>query len=185
MHFKKELTRFLKRGDNILVVGCGSSRLTEELYASEYTSIANIDFSEAVIRQMKEKHQEKTSVTWDTMDLSEKLAFPDASFDVCIDKGCLDSILCGESSTNRISDSIYHILSVLKPTGVFLMISHWPPEKWLGYLEMELYNWTVSVFAVPRPVVGSANEPARESTTYGDPIAVHYLYVCKKLATRQ
>ena len=189
-HFKNELTKFLKRGDNILVIGCGSSRLTEELYASEYTSIANIDFSETVIKQMQERHSEKTTLTWEVMDVSEKLSFPDASFDVCVDKGCLDSILCGDSSTVKVADSIYHVLRVLKPTGVFLLISHWPPEKWLGYLEVEVYNWNISVFAIPRPIVGvsldsssSARDTATQST-YGDPIAVHYLYVCRKLGER-
>lgn len=190
-HFKNELTPFLKRGDNILVIGCGSSRLTEDLYASEYTSIANIDFSETVIKQMQERHSEKTTLTWEVMDVSEKLAFPDESFDVCMDKGCLDSILCGESSTVKVNDSLYHILRVLKKTGVFLMVSHWAPEKWLGYLEIESYHWSISVFALPRPVVGvlpensgngirETNQPA----TYQDPIAVHYLYVCRKLGDR-
>jgi len=39
-HFKRFLVPYLKRSDYILVVGCGSSRLTEELYNSEYTSVA-------------------------------------------------------------------------------------------------------------------------------------------------
>lgn len=187
-HFKIELTRFLKRGDNVLVIGCGNSRLTEELYASEYTSIANIDFSDTVIKQMQERHQEKTTLTWDVMDVTENLTFPAESFDVCIDKGCLDSILCGDSSTNKIANALYHIIRVLKSNGTFLLITHWPPEKWLGYLEVEMYNWAISVFAVPRPVVGMPPETATsrdtQQTVYGDPVAVHYLYVCKKLEKR-
>jgi len=172
------------------VVGCGSSRLTEEMYASEFTSIANIDFSETVIRQMQERHSEKTTLTWEVMDVSEKLSFPDASFDVCVDKGCLDSILCGDSSTVKVADSIYNVLRVLKPTGIFVIMSHWPPEKWLGYLEQEAYNWSISAFAVPRPVVGAppdVNSASVRDTTqsmYGDPVAVHYIYVCKKLGVR-
>jgi ubiquinone/menaquinone biosynthesis C-methylase UbiE len=165
--------------------------LTEELYASEYTSIANIDFSETVIKQMQERHAEKTTLAWEVMDVSEKLNYPDESFDVCIDKGCLDSILCGDSSTVKVNDSIYHVLRVLKKNGTFMLISHWPPEKWLGYLEIEAYHWSISVFAVPRPVVGvppeSSGNGIRDTTlqsTYSDPVAVHYVYVCRKLGDR-
>lgn len=186
-HFKNIVEAHVKRGQNILVIGCGSSRLTEELYVAELTSIANIDFSDTVIKQMIERNSEKTSLTWQVMDVTLKLDFPDGSFDACIDKGCLDSILCGESSTNNVANAMYNILRVLKPDGVFILISHWSPDKWLGYLEVEAYNWTITSQAVPRPVVGvpavdSSN--TTESATYGDPIAVHFVYVCRKLAER-
>jgi hypothetical protein len=77
------------------------------------------------------------------------------------------------------------VLSVLKPYGNFLIISHNPPEKWLGYLEVESYNWQISVFAIPRPVVGVVPEGgARDVNVNVDPVAVHVLYVCKKLGDR-
>jgi len=58
-HFKRFVVQHLKRSDYILIVGCGSSRFTEELYNSEYTSVANIDYSSVVIKQQAERHQEK------------------------------------------------------------------------------------------------------------------------------
>jgi EEF1A lysine methyltransferase 4 len=39
---------------NILMVGCGNSKLSEEMYADGYTNILNIDISSVVIEQMKE-----------------------------------------------------------------------------------------------------------------------------------
>lgn len=88
-HFRKEISKYLKKSDYILVIGCGNSRLTEELYAAENTSIANIDFSETVIKQMADRHADKPTLKWQTMDVVEKLDFPTNYFDVCIDKGCL------------------------------------------------------------------------------------------------
>jgi SAM-dependent methyltransferase len=162
-------------------LGCGSSRLTEELYSAEYTSIANIDFSAVVIKQMQERHAEKRTLSWQVMDVTEKLEFPDGLFDSCVDKACLDSILCGESSTNSIANSLYNVIRVLKPHGVFLLVSHWGPEKWLGYLEREEYNWTVTVQCVPRPVLGGSGEPEEQDTqSYDDPSAVFFLYICQK-----
>jgi len=41
------------------------------------------------------------------MDLTAKLDFPDSLFDACIDKGCLDSILCGDRC-GRCRDAAWH-----------------------------------------------------------------------------
>jgi len=68
---------------------------------------------------------------------------------------------------------------------VFLLISHWGPEKWLGYLEKEEYNWSITVQAVPRPVFGNAVEPEEETNNqYEDPTAIFFLYICQKQGQR-
>ena len=180
-HFKTHLQPYLKKSDYILVLGCGSSRMAEELYQSEFTSVANIDFSSVVIKQMQERHAEKPTLTWKVMDVTERLDFEQSRFDVCIDKACLDCVLCADSSTNAVANAIYNIIRVLKPTGTFLLISHWGPEKWLGYLEVESYNWKISVHAITRPVVGvPQGESDRPDTAAVNPSAVHFLYVCEK-----
>ena len=47
------------------------------------------------------------SLSWHVMDLTAKLDFPDSLFDACIDKGCLDSILCGDRC-GRCRDAAWH-----------------------------------------------------------------------------
>lgn len=76
------------------------------------------------------------------------LDFPDESFDAVIDKGTMDSILCGEGSTHNIGRMCEEVSRVLKPSGVFIIVSYGLPENRLGYLEKEDYSWTVKVHTV-------------------------------------
>ena len=46
----------MKVTDKILVVGCGNSSLSADLYDVGHHVITNIDISDMVIRQMNEKH---------------------------------------------------------------------------------------------------------------------------------
>ena len=46
----------MKVTDKILVVGCGNSSLSADLYDVGHHDITNIDISDMVIRQMNEKH---------------------------------------------------------------------------------------------------------------------------------
>ena len=49
----------MKPADNVLVVGCGNSQLSGDLYDVGYRNISNIDISDVVIRQMTEKNAKK------------------------------------------------------------------------------------------------------------------------------
>jgi ubiquinone/menaquinone biosynthesis C-methylase UbiE len=184
--------------------------LAEEMYSDEFTSIANVDISSVVIKQQQERNKERQTLSWEVMDVSKKLAFPDETFHVVIDKGTLDSILCGESSTNNVTNSIFEIIRVLKPDGKFVMISHGIPDKWLGYLEQTQYSWKVSCFALARPSLSHLSTPESAATASKSengngkglssaaslgPIAIaggggpfypsniHFMYVCEKQAS--
>jgi 2-polyprenyl-3-methyl-5-hydroxy-6-metoxy-1,4-benzoquinol methylase len=51
----------LKRdyGKEILIVGCGNSRMNEILYNEGYRNITNIDYSKVLIDEMNQKYAEK------------------------------------------------------------------------------------------------------------------------------
>ena len=52
------LNRYVKTADEILMVGCGNSELSDELYNKNGCKlITNIDISDNVINRMKEKAQ--------------------------------------------------------------------------------------------------------------------------------
>jgi 2-polyprenyl-3-methyl-5-hydroxy-6-metoxy-1,4-benzoquinol methylase len=59
-----QLSQFLKSSDKILVVGCGNSNFSSDLYDAGYLSIINIDFSQVVIDIMKEKNKDRTQMEW-------------------------------------------------------------------------------------------------------------------------
>lgn len=102
------------------------------------------------------------------------LSFPDASFGCVVDKATLDSLLCGENSTENIRRYCSEVSRVLRPGGAFIVVSYGSPENRLSYLEGD-FSWSVAVHTVPKPTVNTAGLP--DAT---DPTACHYVYVCKK-----
>lgn len=42
----------MRKDDNILMVGCGNSRLSEDMFDDGFTTLTNIDVSRVVIEQM-------------------------------------------------------------------------------------------------------------------------------------
>ncbi|KAJ3745386.1 S-adenosyl-L-methionine-dependent methyltransferase [Lentinula detonsa] len=77
----------------ILMLGCGNSKLSQDMYDDGYSNIVNTDYSTIVIEKMKERHEElRPEMEWHEMDVRD-LKFDDNSFDVAIDKGTMDAMM--------------------------------------------------------------------------------------------
>lgn len=72
--------------------------------------------------------RDKPALEWQMMNACA-LDFPDASFDAAVDKGTLDSVLCGEGSTANVAKMCMEISRVLKPNGVFFICSYGVPDN--------------------------------------------------------
>ena len=85
------------------MVGCGNSELSEQLYDVGYQDIVNIDISEVVIKQMKERNaSRRPRMSFLKMDMTQ-MEFPDASFQVVLDKGTLDAVLTDEEEKRQLT----------------------------------------------------------------------------------
>jgi 2-polyprenyl-3-methyl-5-hydroxy-6-metoxy-1,4-benzoquinol methylase len=93
--FKHLMIQHVRKNDRILMLGCGTSRLSEDLYLDGYKNIVNIDYSPVVIEKMKQKHQNFVEMQYLVMDIT-KMTFDKKSFDVVIEKGTLDALLVDE-----------------------------------------------------------------------------------------
>ena len=71
----------------------------------------------------------------------------------------MDAILCGEGSTANVAKMCMEVSRVLKPNGVFFIVSYGVPDNRLQYLENEDYSWTVTVHTVPKPTVSATAVP--------------------------
>ena len=171
---KDLISQYVNKGDSILQAGCGNSRLSEDMCDDGYQNITNIDISNVVIGQMVDKNREKNSMTWQQMNVTA-LEFPDESFDAIIDKGTLDSILCGEGSTANTAKYCTEASRVLKPKGVFFIVSYGIPDNRMQYLENEDYSWSVDYQTIPKPTVSATAVPDTK-----DSQSVHYVYICQK-----
>jgi ubiquinone/menaquinone biosynthesis C-methylase UbiE len=159
---------------SILVTGCGNSRLTEDMLSDGFGPIANVDISKVVIDTMSARHKDKANCTWQVMNVMS-MNFQDSSFDAVLDKGTLDSLLCGDSSTTNSARYLKEVARVLKPGGVFVAISYGTPENRLQYFEGEEYNWRLTMKTVPKPIISATGQ-----LDAADPTQNHFVYILLK-----
>ena len=171
---RSRLEALLHAEDRILVVGCGNSRFSADLYDAGYKHIVNIDYSEVVIQRMKLVHADRSLMQWEVMDMTH-LTFPDELFDVVIDKAAMDAIMVDEGDVwypeQSVIDTAHNmcneIIRVLKPGGLHIQISFAQPHfrskylMGLRYLGDEsnqfgvsegpssVYPWTLTCSTIP------------------------------------
>lgn len=83
--------------------------MSGDVYNAGYRSITNIDYSSVCIDTMRARYSQCPSMTWHQMDIRQ-LSFPNASFDVILEKATLDAILVEEKSQWQISPQIAGVI---------------------------------------------------------------------------
>jgi ubiquinone/menaquinone biosynthesis C-methylase UbiE len=104
------------------MVGCGNSKLSDQMYKAGYTNIVNIDISPSVIEQMKKEFPE---MVWEVMDAT-KMSYKDGEFDVAIDKGTLDALISGKNY-DICTAMLKECMRVLKESGQLIQITYGSP----------------------------------------------------------
>lgn len=151
----------------LLVVGCGNSSFSEELFDAGWVNVTSIDFSAVVIDRMRAKNMEaRPCMKWEVMDMRSLEGFGDGSFDCVVDKAAMDALMCDEGSPWDPSEGTKrdaHLMClacarVLVPGGRLVMISFAQPHFRRRYLEgfaapaevaaadgvVEAYGWRVT-----------------------------------------
>ena len=77
----------------ILVVGCGNSLLSQDLYEAGYSHIESVDFSPQCISLMREQNKARPTMRWSCMDVRHMDQLSASSFDVVVDKGTMDALM--------------------------------------------------------------------------------------------
>ncbi|XP_078212414.1 eEF1A lysine and N-terminal methyltransferase isoform X3 [Callithrix jacchus] len=145
------LHKYIKPREKVLVIGCGNSELSEQLYDVGYQDIVNIDISEVVIKQMKECNAtRRPQMRFLKMDMMQ-MEFPDASFQVVLDKGTLDAVLTDEEekTLQQVDRMLAEVGRVLQVGGRYLCISLAQAhilKKAVGHFSRE--GWMVRVHQV-------------------------------------
>ncbi|KAG7514952.1 hypothetical protein JOB18_046239 [Solea senegalensis] len=90
------LHKYIKVQDKVLVVGCGNSELSEQLYDVGYKHLTNIDISETVVTHMNQRNAEcRPGLTFQQVDATQT-PYEDASYGAALDKGTLDAMASEE-----------------------------------------------------------------------------------------
>lgn len=83
---------------------------------------------------LSDTSRDKPALMWQVLNVCA-LDYPDESFNAVVDKGTLDSVLCGEGSTANVAKMCMEISRVLKPNGVYFICSYGVPDNRLQVLE--------------------------------------------------
>jgi len=136
---------------SILILGCGTSTLSSDLYQSGYCDVTSVDYSEVVIEKMRKKHPE---LTWKVVDVHDLSAFQSNSFDIVIEKALIDIFLVGVKNQWRLKTEkaaelagiCSDVSRILKPTGgVFISVTFSPPHFRKMVYASSRFGWSVDV----------------------------------------
>ncbi|KAK7329361.1 hypothetical protein VNO77_23522 [Canavalia gladiata] len=179
----------------ILVVGCGNSAFSEGMVDDGgYTDVVNIDISSVVVEAMKHKYQDRPQLKYVKMDVRDMSDFQSETFGAVIDKGTLDSILCGNNSRQNATKMLEETWRVLKDKGVYVLVTYGAPLYRLRLLQ-DSCSWTIKlhvieklasedksdhpIWELTKPVPLNDDGSSVEEALGRNP-DVHYIYICTK-----
>ncbi|XP_015887230.2 uncharacterized protein LOC107422309 isoform X1 [Ziziphus jujuba] len=132
----------------ILVPGCGNSRLSEHVYDAGFKTIINIDFSKVVISDMLRRNvRQRPDMRWRVMDMTA-MQFEDGTFDAVVDKGGLDALMEPELGPKLGNQYLSEVKRVLKFGGKFICLTLSETHV-LGLLFPKFrFGWKTSIHAI-------------------------------------
>ncbi|XP_057456931.1 uncharacterized protein LOC130747890 isoform X5 [Lotus japonicus] len=127
----------------LLMVGCGNAVMSEDMVRDGYEDIVNIDISSVAIDMMRRKYEYIPQLKYMQMDVRDMSYFPDESFDGVIDKGTLDSLMCGTDAPISASQMLAEVCRLLKPGGSY-MLQDQDFKSLKQVLQRENHTWSPS-----------------------------------------
>ncbi|GAA5973604.1 hypothetical protein JCM11641_007144 [Rhodosporidiobolus odoratus] len=152
---KHLINRFIPdKKAKIVMLGCGNSTLSQDMYDDGYHDIHNIDYSPVVIEKMERVNVERVGMTWTTGDI-RRLPFPASSIDICLDKGTMDAMLTAKNLdpwnpppeiVEDVKGEVDEVVRVLREGGKFLYLTFGQPHFRRPHLLRP--GWNVDILEV-------------------------------------
>ena len=168
----------MKREDKILNIGCGTSRLGEDLSEEGFEDVTNIDFSQTAIALMEEKYRETyPRMVFRKMDAMDMKDFQDEMFNVVIDKGTLDTVMCSDNFIVNGRKMISEVHRVLVPGGKYISITYADPEHRKKHFETKTWE-KILTEKINKPATSAkeSKNPPQNNTERN----FHYVYILTK-----
>ncbi|XP_022953338.1 methyltransferase-like protein 13 [Cucurbita moschata] len=190
--------KFISTSASVLMVGCGNAVMSEDMVNDGYEDIMNVDISSVAVDIMRRKHQFIPQLKYMEMDVRDMSFFPDEKFDAVVDKGTLDALMCGTDASISAAKMLGEVSRLLKPGGVYLLITYGDPKARMPYLMRPSYNWKIALFIIPRPGFQRPEGCNTPEKPYLEPVPLtdnglllpsfviedpdsHFIYVCQKM----
>lgn len=95
------------------------------MYEEGITNITNIDYSPSVVKLMQNRYHEMgCNIQYKEMNVTDMSDLKNNEFNVIIDKGTLDSVLCGENSIPLVDKMMREVYRLLDNNGAYFCISY-------------------------------------------------------------
>ncbi|KAH8412813.1 hypothetical protein KR009_005883 [Drosophila setifemur] len=120
-----QIHKYIKPVDKILMLGCGNSKLSMDMYDSGFRDITNIDISPVAVKKMLELNAKtRPDMKFLQMDATA-MTFSDESFSVALDKGTLDALFVDDAKETKLVVENYfnEILRTMRNGGRYVCIS--------------------------------------------------------------
>jgi len=182
----------LRYDNQVLILGCGTSPLGENLYDDGFRKVTAIDNSAAAISMMKERSQfTRPELKYSKMD-AVRLSLPAETFTLVVDKGTIDCVLCKKDAMDRVHDLCAQVSRVMAPEGVFISYSFASPEDRDACFNKPEFNWYVTRYMINKPSIEDLRAGKKQDFTpkvikdwtlesvRTDPDDVHFIYVMRK-----
>ncbi|CAN4090877.1 unnamed protein product [Withania somnifera] len=129
----------------ILVPGCGNSKLSEYLYDEGFCNITNVDFSKVVISDMLRRNiRSRPFMKWRVMDMTN-MQFANESFGAIVDKGGLDALMEPELGSKL---GTQYLSEIAYSRGRFICLTLAEPHV-LGLLFPKFrYGWKMGIHPI-------------------------------------
>ncbi|KAL8260215.1 hypothetical protein R6Q59_028168 [Mikania micrantha] len=190
--------KYIPTSSRVLMVGCGNAVMSEDMVKDEYESIMNVDISCVAIEMMRRKYEHVPQLEYLQMDVRDMGFFLDDSFDSVIDKGTLDALMCGTDAPISVSQMLGEVSRILKPGGVYMLITYGDPTARMPHINRRTYNWKIGLYIIPRPGFQKSPGSTSAPNSYLSPIPItengmlpadyvvedpdsHFIYVCTKV----
>ncbi|KAJ0467699.1 putative endothelin-converting enzyme 1 [Helianthus annuus] len=145
----------------ILVPGCGNSRLSEQLYDAGFRCVTNIDFSKVVIGDMLKRNvRVRPVMRWRVMDMTS-MQFADKSFDIVLDKGGLDALMEPELGPTLGTQYVSEVKRVLKDGGKFICLTLGESHVLGMFFPKFRYGWKINIHLLPQKSSKSSKSSLR------------------------
>ncbi|CAB82695.1 putative protein [Arabidopsis thaliana] len=174
-----------------------ANRFEEDMVKDGYEDIMNVDISSVAIEMMQTKYASVPQLKYMQMDVRDMSYFEDDSFDTIIDKGTLDSLMCGSDALLSASRMLGEVSRLIKPGGTYFLITYGDPKVRMPHLTRSAYNWKISLYIIPRPGFKRPESCSSSAKSCMEAIPItsegmlphdyvledpdsHFIYICKK-----
>jgi len=121
--------------------------LSEDMYEDGYENIVNIDISYTVVKYMEEKIKARCpKMIYKQMDVLDMSEIKQGEFNIVLDKGTLDAILCGDNSTPNAEKMLSEIHRVLAPNGIYICITYGDEEHRKKFFVIKQFLYSILNF---------------------------------------